>query len=137
MKVFVYGTVMPGGKYHDYICHGAVSSFQEAKVKGKLYDLNVGYPGLLLGGKTWVRGYLLSFENEDVLKKLDRLEGFDETNIQAANEYNRIRVSIFDLTERFMAQGWVYFMNDDQLSRFDYLEIESGEWKNKKANRKS
>ncbi len=90
-----------------------------------------------MGGKTWVRGYLLSFENEDVLKKLDRLEGFDETNIQAANEYNRIRVSIFDLTERFMAQGWVYFMNDDQLSRFDYLEIESGEWKNKKANRKS
>lgn len=122
---------MPGGKYYDYICLGMVSSFQEAKVMGKLYDLNVGYPGLLLGGETWVRGYLLNFENEDVLKKLDRLEGFDESNIQTANEYNRTMVSIFDLNENFIVRGWVYSMDEMQLSRFDYLAIESGEWENK------
>ena len=122
---------MPRGKYYDYICLGMVSSFQEAKVRGKLYDLNVGYPGLLLGGETWVRGYLLNFENEDVLKKLDRLEGFDESNIQTANEYNRTMVSIFDLNENFIVRGWVYSMDEMQLSRFDYLAIESGEWENK------
>ena len=130
MKVFVYGTVMPGGKYHDYICHGTVSSFQEAKVKGKLYDLNVGYPGILLGGENWVRGYLLSFENKYVLKKLDTLEGFDEKNIQEANVYSRTRISIFDLNENFISQAWVYFMKKDQLSRFDYSVLESGKWKN-------
>ena len=130
MKVFVYGTVMPGGKYHDYICRSTVSSFQKAKVKGKLYDLKVGYPGILLGGENWVRGYLLIFKNKYVLKKLDILEGFDEKNIQEANEYSRTRISIFDLKEKFIGKAWVYFMKKEQLSRFDYSFIASGEWKN-------
>ena len=124
---------MPGEKYHDYICNGFESSFLEAKVKGELYDLNVGYPGLLLRGEHWVRGYLLIFKGKNVLKKLDTFEGFDGTNIQEANEYNRGMISIFDLNENFISKGWVYFMSEYQLSRFDYSAIESGEWKNKKS----
>ena len=133
MKVFVYGTVMPGGKYYDYIFSDSLPSFQEAKVRGKLYDLNVGYPGLLLGGENWVFGFLLSFEDENILKKLDMLEGFDETNLIAANEYDRTITSVFDLKEDFISQAWVYFMNENQLSRFDYSVLESGVW-NKQKN---
>ena len=129
MKVFVYGTVMPGGKYYDYIFNDTLPSFLEAKVRGKLYDLNVGYPALLLGGKNWVYGFLLSFEDENILKKLDMLEGFDETNLQAANEYDRTITSVFDLKEDFIGQAWVYSMNENQLSRFNYSVLESGVWK--------
>ena len=125
MKVFVYGTVMPGGKYYDYIFSDYLPSFQEAKVRGKLYDLNVGYPGLLLGGENWVFGFLLSFEVENILKKLDMLEGFDETNLKAANEYDRTITSVFDLKEDFISEN--------QLSRFDYSVLESGVW-NKQKN---
>ena len=129
MKVFVYGTVMPGGKYFDYIFSDISPSFLEAKVRGKLYDLNVGYPGLILGGESWVFGFLLSFEDENILKKLDMLEGFDETNLKAANEYDRTIISVFDFKENFLSQAWVYFMNQNQLSRFDYTFLESGVWK--------
>tara|TARA_B100000886_G_scaffold102602_1_gene68165 strand:- start:503 stop:895 length:393 start_codon:yes stop_codon:yes gene_type:complete len=129
MRVFVYGTVMPGGKYYDYIFSDNLPSFLEAKVRGKLYDLNVGYPGLLLGGENWVFGFLLSFEDENILKKLDMFEGFDETNSQATNEYDRTITSVFDLEEDFLGQAWVYSMNENQLSRFNYSVLESGVWK--------
>ena len=129
MRVFVYGTVMPGGEYYDYIFSDTLPSFLEAKVRGKLYDLNVGYPGLLLGGENWVFGFLLSFEDENILKKLDMLESFDETNSQAANEYDRTMTSVFDLEEDFIGQAWVYSMNENQLSRFNHSVLESGVWK--------
>ncbi len=120
---------MPGGKYYDYIFSDNSPSFLEAKVRGKLYDLNVGYPGLLLGGENWVFGFLLSFEDENILKKLDMFEGFDETNSQAVNEYDRTITSVFDLEEDFLGQAWVYSMNENQLSRFNYSVLESGVWK--------
>ena len=129
MRAFVYGTVMPGGEYYDYIFSDTLPSFLEAKVRGKLYDLNVGYPGLLLGGENWVFGFLLSFEDENILKKLDMLESFDETNLQASNEYDRTITSVFDLKEDFIGQAWVYSMNENQLSRFNYSVLESGVWK--------
>ena len=120
---------MPSGKYYDYIFSDTLPSFLEAKVRGKLYDLNVGYPGLLLGGVNWVFGFLLSFEDENTLKKLDMLEGFDETNLQATNEYDRTITSVFDLKEDYLGQAWVYSMNKNQLSRFDYSSLKSGVWK--------
>ena len=61
------------------------------------------------------------------------LEGFDETNLKAANEYDRTITSVFDLKEDFISQAWVYFMNENQLSRFDYSVLESGVW-NKQKN---
>ena len=65
---------MPGGKYYDYIFNDTLPSFLEAKVRGKIYDLNVGYPGLLLGGENWVFGFLLSFE--DLLLLESTFSGF-------------------------------------------------------------
>ena len=47
-KVFVYGTLKPGGHYWPQFCEGKVSEVLPAKVQGKLYDLHVGYPGVRL-----------------------------------------------------------------------------------------
>ena len=85
-----------------------------------------------MGGENWVFGFLLSFEDENILKILDMLEGFDETNSQAANEYDRTITSVFDIKEDLIGRAWVYSMNKNQLSRFDYSALESGVWKNKK-----
>lgn len=130
MKVFVYGTVMPGGRYYDYICKEHLASFTEAKAKGCLYDLKVGYPGMTLG-EDWVKGYLLRFDSDEVLKKLDQLEGYSEQNSSENNEYNRIKIAVFDLNENFMGQAWSYIMNEAQLSQYNFERIESGQWENK------
>ena len=125
---------MPGGKYHDYICHDQVFECKKAKIKGELYDLNVGYPSLILGEETWVIGFLLNFESNNILKKLDTLEGYSKRKPLEENQYNRGLVSVFDLKENLLCQAWTYFMEESQLSRFNYSIIESGVWINKKAN---
>ncbi|MFO8027172.1 MAG: gamma-glutamylcyclotransferase family protein [Opitutales bacterium] len=49
LSVFVYGTLKPGGRYWPEFCEGKVGEPIPAKIRGALYDLHVGYPGLWLG----------------------------------------------------------------------------------------
>jgi len=45
--VFVYGTLKRGQRNHDRFCKG-VLSVQEATVHGRLYDLPLGFPALVV-----------------------------------------------------------------------------------------
>lgn len=45
IQLFVYGTLMRGGRYHDQFCSIAVD-IQPATITGRLYDLDAGYPTL-------------------------------------------------------------------------------------------
>jgi gamma-glutamylcyclotransferase (GGCT)/AIG2-like uncharacterized protein YtfP len=104
--MFFYGTLKRGHANHDLFCRGYLR-VEEAKVRGRLYDLPSGYPALVvpeediraigtadpledaseqqLGNDgahrpdgTLVSGELLIFDDpEERLPALDRLESYD------------------------------------------------------------
>ena len=47
LKLFVYGTLKRGGRFHDRYCRG-VLAIEEASVRGWLHTLPAGYPMLVV-----------------------------------------------------------------------------------------
>lgn len=128
IKVFVYGTLKPGGRYWPEFCEGKVAALTPAKICGELYDLHVGYPGLLLKGDNWVLGYVLEFRNETDFLRLDYLEGYVPNRPESQNEYNRLRVPCFDLKGNALSEAWAYEMTATTAERHGGTLIESGDW---------
>lgn len=132
MYVFVYGTLKPGGRYHQSFCQDKCLAAEAAKVKGTLYDLALDYPAMQEAihpeSEGWVYGTLLHFESSQVLIALDRLEVYDVTQSPDNNEYQRIRCDCFTLSGAFIARVWTYVMEAEQLARYPYRLIPSGNW---------
>ena len=91
--VFVYGTLKPGGHYWPRFCEGKVSQTVPAKIRGSLFDLGVGYPGLMLNDFGWVHGFLLTLPHEADFFQLDVLEGYKADRAASQNDYIRLKVS--------------------------------------------
>jgi gamma-glutamylcyclotransferase (GGCT)/AIG2-like uncharacterized protein YtfP len=127
-SVFVYGTLQPGGRYWPGYCEGRVSSVEPAKIYGELYDLHVGYPGILLRGEDWVRGCVISFANESDFLRLDQLEGFVPGRDDSENEYNRLRVDCFKLNGETLREVWAYEMTLATMRRCESTRIAKGNW---------
>jgi len=128
-KVFVYGTLKPGGHYWPEFCEGKLAAApQAAKIRGELYDLHVGYPGLLLQGDTWVRGYVLEMATEADFLRLDDLEGYAPGRPEAENEYNRLRVACFSPAGEPLGEVWAYEMTAATRARHGGTLMESGDW---------
>lgn len=127
-QVFVYGTLKPGGRYWPQYCEGKVSQAIPAKIRGELYDLKVGYPGVLLRGEAWVQGYLLSFEKEVDFLQLDVLEGYVASRAPEANEYVRLEVPCYEPGGALLGPVWTYEMTDSTFARHDASQIEDGNW---------
>lgn len=130
-KVFVYGTLKPGGHYWPEFCEGKLAAEpRAAKVRGELYDLHVGYPGLLLKGDSWVWGYVLNFARKADFLRLDHLEGYVPGRPEAENEYKRLRVACFTPEGEALGEVWAYEMTAATMSRHRGTRIESGDWLN-------
>jgi gamma-glutamylcyclotransferase (GGCT)/AIG2-like uncharacterized protein YtfP len=127
-KVFVYGTLKPGGHYWPQFCEGKVSAAVPAKIRGKLYDLHVGYPGMFLGGDAWVQGTVLTFPKQADFAQLDVLEGFKPNRPNELNEYVRLRVECFSPDAQRLGKVWAYEMTEATFERFTATRIESGNW---------
>lgn len=99
LRVFVYGTLKPGGRYWRRFCRGRVKSCFPAWVSGKLYELEAGYPALLERERgeesngEQAFGFVLTFASGDaeaVLHELDELEGYAaDFHDSPDNEYRR------------------------------------------------
>jgi gamma-glutamylcyclotransferase (GGCT)/AIG2-like uncharacterized protein YtfP len=126
--VFVYGTLKPGGRYWPRFCEGKVSQVVPAKVRGELYDLHVGYPGVVFRGKGWVEGYLLSFPKEADFLQLDRLEGYEPGRDVSKNEYNRLKMPCFSLDGASLGDVWAYEITDVMLKHHKGTRIDGGNW---------
>lgn len=127
-KVFVYGTLKPGGSYWSQFCEGKVGLAIPAKIRGELYDLHVGYPGVFLRGDAWVQGYVLSFLRPADFFQLDVLEGFKPNRPNEHNEYVRVRVDCFNEDDVSLGEVWAYEMTQATFERFSATLIESGNW---------
>jgi len=128
IRVFVYGTLKPGGRYWPEYCEGRVESVQPAKVNGRLFDLHLGYPGLVLGGDDWVQGVVLTFSSPQDLAQLDELEGYRPDRDMSANEYLRLWVDVVDLDENPLGRVWIYEITDSVLKRSGGTLIKGGNW---------
>ena len=129
LRVFVYGTLKPGGHYWPQFCEGKVVGWSEARVKGRIYDLPVGYPAVSFEGEGWVQGVVLSLKDVSGLKGLDRLEGFDPLRPRAnRNEYIRKKVHAWLVEEERIERVWGYEMSLERISRHGGRFLEEGVW---------
>lgn len=127
LRVFVYGTLKPGEANYQWYCAGKVVDATKAIAKGKLFDLPAGYPAMTLGD-TPVQGYLLSFSNPEVLKELDRLEGYCPQRIASQNLYNRHQIETYDLQGQILGMPWVYLMTIEKIEQLKGVHLPNGWW---------
>jgi len=123
-RVFVYGTLKKGFSNHGRIFGGYDIKITPAWALGKLYDLG-WYPAMTVGTDN-VFGELIEFNNPEILKRVDYLEGFKGVNIPH-NYYERREVDVFagDGT----VKAWVYFLSNEKINGIDSELIVSGSWK--------
>ncbi|GAA0648584.1 hypothetical protein GCM10010174_85030 [Kutzneria viridogrisea] len=87
-RVFVYGTLQPGGRAWRLIRPMVVGRPRPVRVPGTLYDTGLGYPALRLGGSGEVPGAVLTLRDPAAcLPVLDEYEG---------EQYRRVRVTLPD-----------------------------------------
>lgn len=127
LRVFVYGTLMPGEVNYPAYCEPWVVSAQAAIVLGTLYDLPLGYPAFASGSAP-VYGYLLTFASSNVLLRLDELESYDPHQPAEANEYSRCLVEVLDLNHQPMGEAWVYQMRLEHIQALGGVQIPEGQW---------
>ncbi|MGB0272816.1 MAG: gamma-glutamylcyclotransferase family protein [Opitutales bacterium] len=126
--VFVYGTLKPGGAYWQEYCAGRVVGQQAACVRGSLYDLRRGYPGLRRTGSGWVHGYRLTLADSAALQRIDSLEGYRADRPEEQNEYTRIRVACLSPQGERLGSAWTYAVTDWFWRRCDSRPLPDGEW---------
>jgi len=133
-RLFVYGTLKPGGVYWEQYCRGVASDIGEARVGGEIYHLPMGYPAASLGGTGWIHGYILQLPNSDLLRQLDRLEGYWPGVGGSDNEYVRIlaKCRLIDTGEK--NDVWFYHMDAKRIQARGGLLIPDGDWNPKKAS---
>lgn len=126
-RVFVYGTLKPGGYYWHRFCEGRVSNVVKAKVKGNLYALPMGYPALAMGDG-WTRGYILTLHDEAVLAGFDTLEDYELGRDPSLNEYQRVETAVYLEDGEPSGTAWVYVMDIEKINRVQGVIIPNGDW---------
>ena len=87
IKLFIYGTLMPGNSRHHAIERHIIGEPEKATVRGQLFDMGF-YPALVINDKGTVHGYVVKVD-PDVLKITDYIEGYKEKG-HPANLYERV-----------------------------------------------
>ena len=132
IRVFVYGTLQPGEKYHLPYCGGWVIAAEPAEVKGQLYHLPMGYPGLTAGADI-IHGSLLSFDNPDILQRLDKLEDYSPQREPSQNLYQRERTTVTSPQGKALGEAWIYRMTQSRIQALGGIYLAAGKWSGKIA----
>jgi len=124
-ELFVYGSLKFGEINHHRIFAGFDIKITPAWTYGELYDL--GYFPALTDGNNKVYGELIEFDEIEILRKIDYLEGYREES-SVFNFYERREIQIFTDKETFTA--WAYFLNKSKIIDSGGELIASGVWSN-------
>lgn len=123
MLLFVYGTLMKDCSNHELI-RGS-KFIAKAVAKGKLYDLNVGFPAM-----TDEEGEVLGevYDVDDSrFDDVDELEGYYPDN-EGDSLYLRREIEVTTLKkEKFAVQ--TYVMPQRSLRRFSAEWLDGGMWR--------
>lgn len=130
LPVFVYGSLLPGFRNWELYVKPYPHQALPAEVKGQLYHLPTGYPGLLREGEGTVKGGVLLFSPDvydEALRGLDELETYFGPG-DPRNEYEREI-----MTARLVATGeeqrvYVYRFVDEAFARQTGIFLADGDW---------
>jgi len=122
-RLFVYGSLKFGEINHDRIFGSFDIKITPAWTYGELYDL--GYFPAMTEGENKVYGELIEFDDIEILRKIDYLEGYREKN-SIFNFYDRKIIQVF--TDKNEVTAWVYFLNESKIIDSDGELITSGIW---------
>lgn len=133
-RVFVYGTLKKGFANHDRIFTGCNIKIKPAWTYGKLYGLKWGFPAMLDLGEylvgpdsiNKVYGELVEFDDQAILKKIDRLEGF-RSNGSRSNFYMREIVTVY-INDDQPLQAWIYLLTKNKVNEIGGTIIPTGRW---------
>ncbi len=132
LNVFVYGTLKPGGRFHDTICSPYPLSATKAWVNGRLFDFpDRGYPAAAEDPHSRIYGYVLSFEQpgQNLLRALDELEGYNPHGSPQDNLYYRLTVSAWTNNRGSRPiTAWCYFMTPERINAYGGVELTHGRW---------
>ncbi len=127
-KIFVYGTLKPGGRYYPFYCQGKTTEEVEAYTWGQLFHLpGRGYPAMTLGERK-VKGILLTFEDDSALRQIDQLEDYSPTRPLNANEYIREERKIYSPRDEALGEAWCYLMDIKKVMELSGIFVPSGWW---------
>jgi len=124
-RLFVYGSLKFGENNHDRIFGGFDIKITPAFTLGKLYDL--GWYPAMTEGKEKVYGELFEFDNPEILKRVDYLEGFRGVN-HPHNYYERCMVDVF--VDDKSVKAWVYSMGEERVKNNNGVVVENNIWMN-------
>jgi len=109
-RLFVYGTLLRGGRLHHHLELLGARFESEAKVAAELFDLG-SYPGALpaAGEGKWVCGEIfLLLQTSSALKVLDRVEEFFP-DAPERSEFIRVLAEVF-LPNGARVKAWIYWV---------------------------
>ncbi|WP_221773484.1 gamma-glutamylcyclotransferase family protein [Ruficoccus amylovorans] len=127
LRVFVYGTLKPGGFYWPRYAEGKVTAHQPARTRGLLYHLPAGYPALT-EGEGWARGTLLTLKDEAALAGFDELEGYRIGRPPEQNDYQRRKVECEDEHGNSLGPVWAYLMLPEKVREMGGIRIHADTW---------
>lgn len=119
MKLFVYGTLKRGGKYHFYLGEASLVA-EHAVANGGLYDTGLGYPAMVLSESEKITGEVYDIPAE-LWPALDDLEGY--TGGAATDLFNKLTITVEANGEE--VEAIVYVAKDKKLLK---TKIEAGSW---------
>ncbi|OQY18403.1 MAG: hypothetical protein B6I36_07075 [Desulfobacteraceae bacterium 4572_35.1] len=142
---FFYGSLMERFSNFNRHLKKDVCSIEIGYCQGYLYNLPVGFPGLIVPEKpcpTLVAGEIMRFHNpRRIMKMLDRLEGYLPHNERKSTYLRRKMTLICEdktvLGEQRKIDAWVYIYPEHHLSYEHHCEvhIECGQWKTFSTNK--
>jgi gamma-glutamylcyclotransferase (GGCT)/AIG2-like uncharacterized protein YtfP len=102
LPVFVYGTLMPHGLYWPRISDW-ILYWEDAEVRGQVFDTGLGYPAAVFRGEAVVTGVLLHFRPDVLDRALDVIDEIEDEG----HEYRRIEVTTAG-GQRAVAYEWMH-----------------------------
>lgn len=82
-------------------------------------------------GTDKVRGFLLTFADETILKSLDELEDYQPQRSPQDNEYQRQKVPVYSLAGEPLGEAWSYLMTYSKVKQLGGIFLTSGDWMRK------
>lgn len=125
IRVFVYGTLLPGQPDHQRICRAFPVTSHPAFARGHLYALPVGYPALARG-QDWISGALLEFDDPALLAAFDEWEDCRPGSPDSL--YHRLWCPVFDARHQPFGSAWIYFMDSARIEPQGGQYLPGGSW---------
>lgn len=99
---FVYGTLKVGGSNARLFRDSAVISTNALTVDNCFRMTTSGFPYVFFGGDSKVKGNIYKVTDPEVVKSLDRLEGYP-------NHFDRAYIPVVCGVDGFRVNAWMYY----------------------------